>query len=79
MCWWWNYERDLGTYFKAIKNPDDRFFQADEDVVFFNDRLLNSVTQIMFNELNIPFFRQTESVLILNSLVWVELEARIDY
>ena len=25
---------EFANYFKAIKNPDDRFFQADEDVYF---------------------------------------------
>ena len=40
-------------------------FKADEDVLFFNDRFLNSETQIMFNELNIPFFHHYECQLNL--------------
>ena len=35
-----------------INNPTDHFYQADEDVVFFNDRYVNGEFQIMFEELN---------------------------
>ena len=38
--------------FQAINNPTDHFYQADEDVVFFNDRYINGEFQIMFEELN---------------------------
>ena len=44
---------DFYTYFKAVNNPDSHFFQADEDVVNFNNRYINNELQIMFSELNI--------------------------
>ena len=40
-------------YFRAINNPDDHLYQADEDVIFFNERYLNGEYQVMFNELNV--------------------------
>ncbi len=40
-------------YFKAINNPTDRFFQADDDVLHFNERFLDSEIKIMFEELNL--------------------------
>ena len=43
---------DFEDYFKAINNPEDPFFQPDEDILYFNERFLNSETQIMFDELN---------------------------
>ena len=43
---------DFDNYFKSINNPEDPFFQADEDVLYFNERFLNSEIQIMFDELN---------------------------
>ena len=43
---------DFEDYFKAVNNPDDPFFQPDEDILHFNERFLNSETQIMFEELN---------------------------
>ena len=42
----------FADYFQAINNPTDHFYQADEDVVFFNDRYINGEFQIMFEELN---------------------------
>ena len=41
------------NYFRTVNNPEDRFFQPDEDILFFNERFLNSETQIMFDELNV--------------------------
>ena len=38
--------------FQAINNPTDHFHQADEDIVFFNDKYVNGEFQIMFEELN---------------------------
>ena len=43
---------DFDNYFKSINNPDDPFFQADDDVLHFNERFLNSEIQLMFDELN---------------------------
>ena len=44
----------FSEYFQSINNPNDRFYQADEDVLFFNERYVNDEFQIMFEELNIP-------------------------
>ena len=44
----------FSKYFQSINNPNDRFYQADEDILFFNERYVNSEFQIMFEELNIP-------------------------
>ena len=29
---------DFQTYFKAVNDPESVFYQADEDVVYFNDK-----------------------------------------
>ena len=44
----------FSEYFQSINNPNDRFYQADEDVLFLNERYVNDEFQIMFEELNIP-------------------------
>jgi len=43
------------TYFKSVNNPQDRFFSADEDVLYFIDRYERSEFTTMFNELDLPF------------------------
>lgn len=45
-------------YFKAINNPDNAFFQPDEEVIYFNERFLNSEIQVMFSELDIEITRE---------------------
>ena len=40
-------------YFKAINNPNDPFFQPDDDIVYFNEHFLKSEMEIIFDELNI--------------------------
>ena len=42
----------FAEYFNAINNPEDRFYQADEDIVDFNERYLDSEIQIIFEELD---------------------------
>ena len=42
----------FGDYFKAINDPNTAFYQADEDVIFFNERYFQSEVQIMFSELD---------------------------
>ena len=42
----------FAEYFKAINNPDDIFFQPDEEVIFFQERFLDSEIQVMFSELD---------------------------
>ena len=43
----------FAEYFKAINDPADVFFQADEDAVLFNERYVKGEFQVMFDELNI--------------------------
>ena len=38
----------FSKYFKSINDPDTPFYQADEDILEFNNRFLNSEAQIMF-------------------------------
>ncbi|MCG8044774.1 MAG: reverse transcriptase domain-containing protein, partial [Candidatus Thiodiazotropha endolucinida] len=42
----------FAEYFKAINNPDSRFFQADDDILFYNERYVKGELQIMFQELD---------------------------
>ena len=42
----------FAEYFQSINNPSDHFYQADEDIIFFNERYLDGEIQIMFDELN---------------------------
>ena len=44
--------------FKAINNPDSRFFQPDEDILFFNQKYLDGEMGIMFDELNVEISMQ---------------------
>lgn len=44
----------FAEYFKAINNPNDPFFQPDEDAILFNERYVNGELQVMFDELNEP-------------------------
>ena len=39
-------------YFKAINNPDSKFFQADEDVLIYNERYVKGELEVMFQELD---------------------------
>ena len=39
-------------YFKAVNNPDDPFYQADEDILEFNERFVNSENEMLFAELD---------------------------
>lgn len=43
----------FASYFKAINNPEGRFFQADDDILFFNERYLNGELDVMFHELDV--------------------------
>jgi len=38
-----------------VSNPDDRFFQPDEDIEYCNQRFLNSELNVMFAELDVAF------------------------
>ena len=43
------------NYFKAINDPQDRFFQPDEDILYFNNNILQNELKTMFSELDLPF------------------------
>ena len=42
-------------YFNAVNNPNDPFFTPDEDVIYFNERYVQTEFSIMFDELNLNF------------------------
>lgn len=44
----------FAEYFQAINDPNDRFYQPDEDILFFNERYIQGEIQVMFDELNLP-------------------------
>ena len=37
-----------------MNNPDDHFYQADEDIIHFNERFVNDETNTLFTELDLP-------------------------
>ena len=39
-------------YFKSVNDPNSVFHQADEDVIYFNERFINSELQVVFSELD---------------------------
>ena len=45
-------------YFRAVNNPVDRFYNADEDVIFFNEHYERNEFSVMFEELNLSFSHQ---------------------
>ena len=44
--------KQFADYFKAVNDPSDRFYQVDEDILFFNGRYVRGEFQIIFDELN---------------------------
>ena len=44
--------KKFAEYFKAVNDPNSVFFQADEDILDFNNRFLNSELQLLFSELD---------------------------
>ncbi len=40
-------------YFRAINDPESVFFQADDDIIQFNEIYLRTEIHIMFDELNV--------------------------
>ena len=45
-------------YFRAVNNPEDRFYNPDEDVIYFNERYERNEFSVMFEELNLSFSHQ---------------------
>ena len=54
----------FADYFKAINDPNDTFFQPDEDAILFNKRYVKGEFQVMFHELNIMLSEQEIRVAI---------------
>ena len=46
--------KKFAEYFQAINDPNDKFYQADDDILQFNEFYLKGELQIMFEELNEP-------------------------
>lgn len=46
--------KTFAQYFKAISDPNSRFYQADDDILDFNERYMRGEFQVMFDELNVP-------------------------
>ena len=44
----------FSEYFKAISDQNDRFYQLDEDILYFSERYAQGELQVMFEELNLP-------------------------
>ena len=44
----------FAQYFKAINNPESVFYQADDDIIDFNEKYIKGEINIMFEELNVP-------------------------
>ena len=57
----------FGQYFKAINDPQSPFYQADEDILHFNERFLNSDVQVMFGQLDVEI-TQTEILKAIKEL-----------
>ena len=45
--------QQFADYFKAINDPEDRFFQADDDIIYYNERYVRGELDIMFQELDV--------------------------
>ena len=45
-------------YFRAVNNPEDRFYNPDEDVIYFNERYERNEFSVMYEELNLSFSHQ---------------------
>ena len=41
----------FANYFKAMNNPDSRFFQADEGVLLYNERYVQGELGVIMNKL----------------------------
>ena len=44
----------ISEYYQAVSDPKDRFYQPDEDILYFNERYAQGDSQIMFEELSVP-------------------------
>jgi len=42
-------------YFKSINDPNDIFFQAADDIIYFNEHIAQNQLEIILNELDLPF------------------------
>ena len=44
----------FAEYFQSVSASDDRFYQPDEDIIYFNERYVQGEFQVMFEQLNLP-------------------------
>ena len=66
-------------YFKAINNPDDRFFQPDDDIIYFNERIVKDEFQVMFQELDVEISMDEINKAAKNLKKFKECRARPNY
>jgi len=45
----------ITRYFKSINEPNNTFFQAGVDIIFFNERIAQNELEILFTKLDLPF------------------------
>ena len=45
--------QQFAKYFKAVNDPESRFFQADKDVLYYNERYVKGELEVMFQELDV--------------------------
>ena len=45
--------QQFAKYFKAITDPESRYFQAGEDVLYYNERYVKEELEVMFQELDV--------------------------
>ena len=65
-------------YFKSINNPDSVFFQPDKDILYFQQRCLDSEIQVMFSELDVEITRE-EIITSIRQLKMEKVEVQISY
>ena len=68
----------FAEYFKSINNPDSVFFQPDEDILYFQQRFLDSEIQEMFSELDVEITRE-EIIKSIRQLKMEKVEVQISY
>ena len=44
--------KTFSLYFQAISDPNDIFYQPDEDILYFNEIYMQGELQVMFEQLN---------------------------
>ena len=68
----------FAEYFKSFNNPDSVFFQPDKDILYFQQRFLDSEIQVMFSELDVALTR-VEIINQSDNLKMEKVEVQISY